>query len=365
MTNQNESLIKQFSNVPNPSSELKAWTQAAEPQRELEEAVLVKMAPSFFFRDFVSEYLKTVDKFFIGPFKDSKPQLDASALRYETEGVEFSTKKLIELIQAGHSEDEIFEMQSRGKKTVTMTEEEILCRYFETEFWAIVAYFKREFCREPHLKELLNFIGKNSIYTPILVVNALNCIGPVQVVDKAIRLEPTFVDGYDYKKRVLTKAQMIAVSDWFAQLEKHGFKCVEYLKLGADGNRDFMMMTLEHSETPSKEELNGQSQSKTKFVVRSTKLSGHMIALYKYFFWTDDVDYLSSDRRIFKYGDSDHYNFNMRDIVRTMLNITEGELFTASKTTSSSAKADLLNPNKDPNYQAEQSRDDKAQHEVK
>lgn len=323
--------IKQFANVPAPSEELKKWVGESTPIRELEEVVIVKMAPSYFVRDFVKYYLQTVDNFFVGPFASSRPQLHADVFKCVKRGEKLTNEEIMALLAEGKDLQAIQEIEAAQVGEEILTEEQLLCRYFETEFWAIIAHFKRKYCREPELKDLLNHISKQEICTPIFMVNALNCIGPVKVTEKAISLEPEFVDSYNYRNRLLTKEQMIAVSDWFKQLMVHGFSCVERIKIGANGHRDFMMMTLEHSQTPSAEELNGQSETKTEFKVRGPKIAANIVALYRHLFYTDKVKYLSDDRRIFVFGTSESNLLVMRELVKTMLHIGELEQFTVSK----------------------------------
>jgi hypothetical protein len=356
VNSRNESLIRQFSNIPAASPEIVSWVKESTPFRELEEVVEVKMAPSYFFREFVKEYLTTINNFFVGPFEGSRPKLDASVFVCErNEEVELSPEKIFELISEGKTKDEILAMKESKIVKEVISEEELLLRYFETEFWAVIAYNKREFCRKPHLKNLLNHIGRQSVYTPILFVNALNCIGPVQVAEKAVRLEPTFIEEYEYEKRLLSREQVIAVSNWFEQLQEHGFRCVEYLKLGANGNRDFMMMTLEHSQRPSKDELNGKGEAKTEFNVRSIRIAANIVGLYRYFFYTDEVKYFSTDRRTYRFGTCDSNLFTMQHIVKTMLNIGEQELFNA-KTSTVAMKGDKPGA-KNPDTEASQKED--------
>lgn len=354
----NERIINQFSNVPNPRPETVQWVKGTDATRDVQEIIKVELAPSGFFEEFAASYVKTIDSHFIGPFAYSKPKLPLEKFSYNRRITRPLTaqEKLDKIVAGEAAIDDLEDMTITIDEKYEPTVEDVIVRYAETIFWANIAENKREFCKTSDLKNLLAHIRRRRVVCPILVINAINCIGPVVVSEKALRLEPTLLADYPYADRVLTLEQFEIVSDWFDMLTKHGFQCVEYVKLGAEGNRDFMMMTLEENTIPSEEELEGKDYWKTEFNLRSTKIAANIVGIYRYFFYTGKVKYLSDERRIFQFGTYGDNRAVMKNIVETMLRIDNQELF-SQKQQDSTPKP----PNQDPAYQEEQSRDDKAQ----
>ena len=323
--------LKSLSNVPEPREEDKLWLQASTATREDKEIVVVKMAPSGMFNVFADEYVSTIDKFFVGLFSGNRPQIVDSTY--------FAGKGL--------------------------TEEQIIMKYANTILWATIAANKRQYQKEAYLKTLFRHIQSQRVTVPVLLINAINCVGPVDIAEKAIRLEVELADGWDYKNEILSLEQFVAVSSWFDQLAKHGFDCVEYVKLGADGVRDFMMMTLETAQMPSPKEVEQVSSlqaegeekseevadgkkktvamdySEVKFVIRSEKIAANIVGLYRYFFYTEKVKYLSDSRRIFKYGTYETTEAAVRSIVKTMLKIDKDELFSGANSLAHANKMSL------------------------
>lgn len=292
MMKENLNLLKAFSNVPQPRKEDAAWLQASTATREDKEIVVVKIAPSKMFDVFAEEYVSTIDAYWTGLFAGNRPDIENSVVFKET----------------------------------GLTEEEIIVKYANTILWATVAANKRQYQKEANLKTLFNHIRTQRVNVPVLLINAINCVGPVDIAEKAIRLEVEFSDKWDYKNEILTLEQLVAVSSWFEQLSVHGFDTVEYVKLGADGVRDFMMMTLDAVQAPSDEE----NPFDVKFVVRSEKIAANIVGMYRYFFYTENVKYLSDSRRIFKFGTFETNEAAVRSIVKTMLKIDRNELFSGA-----------------------------------
>lgn len=289
---ENLNLLKAFSNVPQPRREDAAWLQASTATREDKEIVVVKIAPSKMFDVFAEEYVSTIDAYWTGLFAGNRPDIENSVVFKET----------------------------------GLTEEEIIVKYANTILWATVAANKRQYQKEANLKTLFNHIRTQRVNVPVLLINAINCVGPVDIAEKAIRLEVEFADKWDYKNEILTLEQLVAVSSWFEQLSVHGFDTVEYVKLGADGVRDFMMMTLDAVQAPSDEE----NPFDVKFVVRSEKIAANIVGMYRYFFYTENVKYLSNSRRIYKFGTFETNEAAVRSIVKTMLKIDRNELFSGA-----------------------------------
>ena len=292
MMKENLNLLKAFSNVPQPRREDAAWLQASTATREDKEIVVVKIAPSKMFDVFAEEYVSTIDAYWTGLFAGNRPDIENSVVFKET----------------------------------GLTEEEIIVKYANTILWATVAANKRQYQKEANLKTLFNHIRTQRVNVPVLLINAINCVGPVDIAEKAIRLEVEFADKWDYKNEILTLEQLVAVSSWFEQLSVHGFDTVEYVKLGADGVRDFMMMTLDAVQAPSDEE----NPFDVKFVVRSEKIAANIVGMYRYFFYTENVKYLSNSRRIYKFGTFETNEAAVRSIVKTMLKIDRNELFSGA-----------------------------------
>ena len=326
--------LKSLSNVPSPREEDKIWLKSSTPTREDKEIVTVKIAPSGMFNIFAEEYVATIDKFFVGLFSGNRPNITNSIFFKDT----------------------------------GLSEEEIIVKYANTILWATVAANKRQYQKEVDLKTLFKHIQTQRMTVPELLINAINCVGPVDVAEKAMRLEVELADGWDYKKEILSLQQVVAVSSWFDQLMKHGFSCVEYVTLGADGYRDFMMMTLEVTQLPSVQEVDvvhetpdGRKKTEKKevvdyssarFVVRSEKIGGNIIGMFRYFFYTENVKYLNDARRIFKFGTFETSEAAVRSITKTMLKVDMNELFSgenslAKKDKSESAsiegEAELIN----------------------
>lgn len=302
MMKENLNLLKAFSNVPQPRREDAAWLQASTATREDKEIVVVKIAPSKMFDVFAEEYVSTIDAYWTGLFAGNRPDIENSVVFKET----------------------------------GLTEEEIIVKYANTILWATVAANKRQYQKEANLKTLFNHIRTQRVNVPVLLINAINCVGPVDIAEKAIRLEVEFSDKWDYKNEILTLEQLVAVSSWFEQLSIHGFDTVEYVKLGADGVRDFMMMTLDAVQAPSDEE----NPFDVKFVVRSEKIAANIVGMYRYFFYTENVKYLSDSRRIFKFGTFETNEAAVRSIVKTMLKIDRNELFSGANSLANASVKD-------------------------
>ena len=304
-----QELLQTLSKVPSPRKEDELWLKASTPTREDKEIVIVKIAPSKMFDAFSEEYVSTVDNFFVGPFAANRPTI--------ADNIAFVT----------------------NDESQKYTEEQIISSYLKTILWASIATNKKKYCKTPEQKDLVKHIQNQRTCCPVLAINAINCVGPVDIAEKAIRLEVEFIDAWKYSDEILTKNQMVAVSSWFESLMKHGFDCVEYVKLGADGFRDFMMMTLETSKQPSSQENAWDDET---FVIRSEKIGANIVALYRYFFYNEPVKYLSTSRRIFKFGNYATTEATMRSIVRTMLKIDAEQIFTKSNSEATNSASELI-----------------------
>lgn len=289
-------ILRGFSNVPPVRQEDVQWLAASTAIREDKEIVIVKIAPSNFVTTFAEEYVSTLDQFFIGPFAMNRPTIEKN-VSFKTNDGEY-----------------------------LYTEEEIIRKYANTILWANIAANKKKYAKTPELKDLLKHIQSQRVCCPVLLINAINCVGPVDVTDKAIRLEVEFIDSWKFEDEILTKKQFVAVSSWFEMLMHHGFDCVEFVKVGAEGNRDFMMMTMDVTEAPSNEETPWDC----KFMVKSEKIAANIVGLYRYFFYTQHVKYLSSARRIFQFGNYDATEATMKSMVQTMLKIDTTETFASN-----------------------------------
>lgn len=304
-----QELLQTLSKVPQPRKEDELWLKASTPTREDKEIVVVKIAPSKMFDAFAEEYTSTIDDFFVGPFAANRPNI--------VDNIAFAV----------NSEEEKY------------TEEKIISSYLKTILWASIATNKRKYCKEADLKDLVKHIQTQRTCCPVLAINAINCVGPVDIAEKAMRLEVEFIDKWKYNDEILTKKQMVAVSSWFESLMKHGFDCVEYVKLGADGFRDFMLMTLETSQQPSTSKNAWDDET---FVIRSEKIAANIVALFRYFFYNEPVKYLSDSRRIFKFGNYAATEATMRSIVRTMLKVDVEQIFVKGRSETTSNASELI-----------------------
>lgn len=263
------------------------YCRSVTPTKAKLEVVPVAMAPSLMFDVFVDSWFTQLDRVFRGANYASRPILT-------------------------DDEDK---------------DKDLFLRYMETLFWRKMVSIHPEYCRTDEQKALKNEIRKR-VVTPGLFANAVAALGVVTVYSMAIRLEPEYIQDYDYANRLLTLDDFRDVTSWLEELQEWGFVGFNGFNPDPEGNLDFMLMTaaedmIEQQNQAAVEgegsETEAEWKPKCNFVVTSQKASSNIIALYRYFFYNEKVKYLSDYRNIYSYSTFDDDAEVLRYIVKKMI----------------------------------------------
>lgn len=209
---------------------------------------------------------------------------------------------------------------------------ELLTRYMETMFWRQIAAIHKKYAPK-ELKDLQKTVDKYCI-APAMFTNALNCIGEVTVHKLAITLEPDFVDDYDWKARLLTVNEFRQVAHWLKELSSFGFVTYDGFNSSTTGNIDFMLLTLvdglieaglEEEATAEGIEVSDELVEERKqrrvarFTLGSTRAVSNVVALYRYFFYSERIKYITDQRNVYTYSTFEEQEKLTRYFVQKMV----------------------------------------------
>lgn len=269
-----------------PDTEREAFLTSITAPKETMEIVSVAMAPSFMFDVYVDSWFDQMDRIFRGANMNSQPEL---------EGDEDSDKALY-------------------------------LRYLETLFWRKMVSIHPEYCKEQSEKNLKSEM-KRKIITPGLFANAVAALGVVTVQHLGIRLQPEYIENYNYKERILNTEEYVRVVAWLDELMEWGFVGMNGFNSDESGSLDFMLMTAADSiikvdEDEIAEERIADSKDKIdycRFVIKSQKACANVVALYRYFFYNEKIKYVSDYRNAYTYSTFDDNADSVRYIVKKMI----------------------------------------------
>lgn len=283
--------------------ELEAVVTSVTASKATMEIVDVEIAPSIMFDVFVDSWFDQMDRIFRGPNFHARP---------------------------------ILVRDSEGKED-NEAEREMYLRYLETLFWRKMVSIHPEYCKTQEQKNLKAEMRRN-IVTPGLFGNAVAVLGTVAVTNLGIRLEPKYIDTYDYKSRILSKDEFIEVVSWLQELRDWGFVGFDGFNSDPEGSLDFMLMTaaedvitdsktfdLYTDEDKAEEDADDAQKSSNskpvycRFVIKSQKASSNIVALYRYFFYNERIKYISDYRNAYTYSTFDDNADTVRYIVRKMI----------------------------------------------
>lgn len=268
------------------NQEKEAFLTSVTASKATLEIVPVAMAPSFMFDVFVDSWFDQMDRIFRGPNFNSRPELTG--------------------------DDE--------------SDRALYLRYLETLFWRKMVSIHPEYCKEQSEKNLKSEIRRN-VVTPGLFANAVAALGVVTVNNLGIRLQPEYMETYNYKERILNTEEYIQVVSWLEELMDWGFVGFNGFNSDEAGSLEFMLMTASDSVVKVEEDEVADeevSDSKAKdnyceFVIKSQKASANVIALYRYFFYNEKMKYISDYRNAYTYSTFEDNAENVRYIVKRMI----------------------------------------------